>query len=779
MVKITLHRKVSQLLVTAIVTTTFAVSIFVWNHTNTSIRNQLTERLSLSYNMLVELFHETQIRLHQNAIAVSQNQLLVNAIKKEDFAGVDWLFSIGELQTDAVELRFFSSNGSLLHSTNPNVTDAVEKGSRYYPIEQAMKHGNFKTLKLINGKYLLCVYLSYAYTDDIRVIRVTYDVGETFLSDLKTKTFSDVTIISLHNKQHFMTTLSGNFKDIDDVDETSLIRAKGLPWKLDTVLGSPALYSKQFPSLLNNANESYLTYVTVDSDSVTSSFLKMQSLVLIFAFVTAVAAVLCVRYIFIQVLRPLEAFSQYSDQIANGDYSQSIKTQSSFAEILRVQEDLNAMVEKVKTREESIIESTYTDPLTGLYTRGHIKSILQSELINVKEFQAVVINVYGFRGINEIFGYECGDIILKVLAERVNKLNGIAARMSGGEILWIPELIKPRSHLEITKAALEQAIEYQNINIPFTVTMGFINCDVQVNSAEDLYKRLNTVLDEACSQQKGLLQYDDTVEQKYKRRYSIITNLKKALFEDADELALVYQPKINLQSNTVTQAEALIRWNNAELGFVAPDEFISIAEQAGFIGLVTRWVLRRAVRDVMLFKSEGLHLNIAVNISPEDLLDDTFIPYVTHLLEDNLVDHRALSFEITESIIVEQPEEAIKRIQQLKDVGFKLAIDDFGTGYSSLAYLTQLPVDLIKIDRSFVQKLSSNEQDQAICQTVIDLANKFDLEVVAEGVEDENSMNLLRDWGCHWGQGYYINRPVKFREFLEWHARHSNKNTLA
>ncbi|GEM_PF-208074 len=773
-----LQSKITQLLVTAIVAITVVVSIFVWNHTSESIRSQLIDRLNLSYNMVLEQLYGVKVRYLQNAISVSQNQRLIDAIKANNYEEIEQLHSDLMLRTNVTTIELFSSTGVKLYSTEAGYTAESPSIGYKYQLDEATTNGNFLELRTLNNENFLTVYLPYVDDDKTQILGLTYNAGRTFLTELKMKALADITILPLRKDDELMSTLPDSFMNKENVEATLLSESTNFFWKFDAIVGSQAYFSQRFPSLLNNSDETHVTFITINSDSVKSAFLKMQIPLLLFAMFAAVAGILWGKFIAKNISRPLEEFSSYSRKVANGDYTQTLKLQSAFVEILSVEKDFNSMLQNMKEREQQIIESTRIDPLTGLNTRTHIKSILQSEYINVREFQAVAINVFGFRGINDVFGYDCGDVILTTLADRVRNLKGIAARMSGGEILWIPETIKSKTSLELIKVSLEQKLECQNITIPFSLTMGYINCDNRILDSEDLYRRLNTVLGEASLQRQGLIEYDDNVEEKYKRHHSIVTNLKKALFEDADELTLVYQPKIHLASNTVCQAEALIRWNNAELGFVAPDEFIGIAEQAGFIGLVTRWVLRRAVRDVTLFKSEGLLLNIAVNISPEDLMDDTFIPYVTNLLTENLIDHRALSFEITESIIVEQPDEAIKRIQKLKDVGFKLAIDDFGTGYSSLAYLTQLPVDLIKIDRSFVQNLSSNHQNQAICKTVIELANKFNLDVVAEGIEDEGSMELLRDWGCQWGQGYHINRPVKFREFLDWHSSLNNKNKV-
>ena len=225
----------------------------------------------------------------------------------------------------------------------------------------------------------------------------------------------------------------------------------------------------------------------------------------------------------------------------------------------------------------------------------------------------------------------------------------------------------------------------------------------------------------------------------------------------------------------VTHVEALIRWNNARLGFVSPEDFIAIAEQAGFIEKITAWVINTAIADAARFRDANISVSVAVNLSAKDIMDPALLPNVLRLLEAKNLDTESLSFEITEGDLVKDHEKAVIHLQAFRDVGFEIAIDDFGTGYSSMAYLQNLPVSTLKVDKSFVLKLHEQDGDQKIVKTVISLAHSFNMNVVAEGVETIEALMLLADWGCELAQGYYICKPTSADNFITWH--HNNLST--
>ena len=260
----------------------------------------------------------------------------------------------------------------------------------------------------------------------------------------------------------------------------------------------------------------------------------------------------------------------------------------------------------------------------------------------------------------------------------------------------------------------------------------------------------------------------------YLYHLEVLKELKQALKSSQTELAMFYQPKLCLKTGQIGKVEALIRWNSKQLGFVSPELFILIAEQAGIINQVTDWVIDRVIHDVCQWQQSDINLQVAINLSVHDVANIDLLPRIIQQLEQAGLDKNNLAFEITESDLMKEPENAIEQLRAFRTYGFNLAIDDFGTGYSSLAYLKNMPVSELKIDKSFILNLEQHVDDQNIVQTIISLARRFNLEIVAEGVENEAALRLLHTWGCDWIQGYFISKPMASDQIQLWLTEHRN-----
>jgi EAL domain-containing protein (putative c-di-GMP-specific phosphodiesterase class I) len=260
--------------------------------------------------------------------------------------------------------------------------------------------------------------------------------------------------------------------------------------------------------------------------------------------------------------------------------------------------------------------------------------------------------------------------------------------------------------------------------------------------------------------------YEARLDQGTPGRLSLLGELRRAV--EHDELALVYQPRIALGGATGESVEALIRWSHPERGVLAPESFVPFAEQTGYIKVVTRWVLDGVFRQCAAWHARGLDLQVSVNISARDLHNPDFPRSLAELAAANKVRPEVVCLEVTESAVMEDPQHALAVLERLHEMGVRLAIDDFGTGYSSLAYLKRLPVDELKIDKSFILGLARDPDDAAIVRATIDLAHHMGLTVTAEGVEDGNVLETLRRLGCDHAQGMYISRPLPPGELERW-----------
>jgi EAL domain-containing protein (putative c-di-GMP-specific phosphodiesterase class I) len=266
-----------------------------------------------------------------------------------------------------------------------------------------------------------------------------------------------------------------------------------------------------------------------------------------------------------------------------------------------------------------------------------------------------------------------------------------------------------------------------------------------------------------CIYQKG---WDEI----HLRRLLLLREFESAL--ECQQISLYYQPKINFSEPHLLGAEALVRWRHPELGFVSPDEFIGVIESSGQITILTRWVLKTAIAQLKQFQQAGINLTLSVNLSTLDLLLDDLPDYIQQLLEQHQVNAKQLYLEITESALMREADKCLANLKRLQTIGTILSIDDFGTGYSSLSQLKKLPVSELKIDKSFILNLDSNEDDQLIVRSTIELAHTMGLRVTAEGVETDKIKQMLMDLSCDTAQGYLYSKPVNVDDFTLWANRY-------
>jgi diguanylate cyclase (GGDEF)-like protein/PAS domain S-box-containing protein len=423
------------------------------------------------------------------------------------------------------------------------------------------------------------------------------------------------------------------------------------------------------------------------------------------------------------------------------------------------------------------------DPLTGLPNRilfsdriGH--AILQAQRQKTK-LAIALIDLDRFKEINDSLGHTAGDQVLISVGERMAsalRASDTVARLGGDEFgLVLPEVSDPDSLLPVLERlqeALEEPIHVQSLPIGIEASIGIAIYPDHGHDAQTLIQRADVAMYEAKRDGFNYVFYDDSAHDYDVTSLTLVSDLRRAISER--ELVLYYQPKAALESGVVTSVEALIRWKHPERGLVLPDSFIPLAQETSLIGPLTLYVIEEALRQSRAWREQGLELQVAVNLSTRNLLDRSFPDQVAELLKRWEVEANALELEVTESSMLANPARAKDVLEELSALGIRLSIDDFGTGYSSLAYLRQLPVDEIKIDRSFVMRMDAEAGDAVIVRSTVDLGRNLGLEVVAEGVETIEHWECLRELGCTTAQGYYLSRPVPADELCDWLRTRAN-----
>ena len=415
------------------------------------------------------------------------------------------------------------------------------------------------------------------------------------------------------------------------------------------------------------------------------------------------------------------------------------------------------------------------DPLTDLPNRTTFRELLDQALIASKRAPGVVavmlMDVDRFKEINDTLGHYNGDLLLKRLGPRLRTMlrdEDTVARLGGDEFaILLPGL--PDDHAVAAAAErivkiFEEPFVLGGLALEVEASVGVAVYPEHGNGVDVLLNHADTAMYAAKAGRTGFAVYSDEQEQGSRRRLALAGELRRAITED--EIVLNFQPKARISTGEVTGVEALARWRHPIEGLISPSEFIPIAEQTNLLHALTERILDRALGQLRDWHARGFDLTMAVNLSMRNLLDSKLADQVAALLRRNRIDPSYLELELTEGMLMSDPRRAKEILLRLKEVGVSLSVDDFGTGYSSLAYLKDLPVDTIKIDRSFVMDMEAEPRNAAIVRSTVDLARNLGLEVVAEGVETQGAYDELVRLGCDYAQGFLLARPLPAPELL-------------
>jgi diguanylate cyclase (GGDEF)-like protein len=383
----------------------------------------------------------------------------------------------------------------------------------------------------------------------------------------------------------------------------------------------------------------------------------------------------------------------------------------------------------------------------------------------------LVIDLDRFKEVNDTFGHQYGDLLLQSIGSRLRDAIGTTAtiaRLGGDEFAVLvtnADTSRAQTVARRLQSVLDERFTVGEHNVDVGGSIGIALSPEHGADADVLLRRADVAMYLAKRAARGYAVYSFDQDQHTPGRLALISDLRKAI--EQDELMLSYQPKVSLKTSRCVGVEALTRWRHPQHGMIPPDQFIPLAEQTGMMKSLSYWVLNTALKQAQEWQREGLNLPIAVNLSMRDLHDPDLADTIAGLLRRWRVPPSSLQVEITENGLMADPARALQTVTGIRTLGLRVAIDDFGTGYSSLAYLKRLPVDELKIDRSFVRELCADADDRAIVRSTIGLGHDLGLSIVAEGVEDAATWDLLKDVGCDIGQGYYISRPVAAIDVVE------------
>ena len=504
-------------------------------------------------------------------------------------------------------------------------------------------------------------------------------------------------------------------------------------------------------------------------------FHRLQRQLALISLVAVIVSIFAGLLIARGIVRPVHELVATARRIAAGDYA-ALPPPSRNDEIGDLASAVRTMGHDIASRESRILDLAYRDPLTDLPNRAHFAERLESALAASPPAGSVAIllmDLDHFKYVNDTLGHESGDMLLREVGARlrdaVKRPGCTVARLGGDEFAillpgeWAAGARRVAAALLRT---LEAPMTFDGHVVDVRASVGIAACPEHGHESSTLMRQADIAMYAAKRNNRGIIIWDEKYNQHGHERLSLMSDLRKAV--DGNELALVYQPKVPLVGAATHYVEALVRWNHPKRGVVPPVDFIPFAEQVGYIRSITQWVLAHAIARCAAWRGEGLSINVSINLSARDVMDDTLPDRVAALLQVHGCAAQWIALELTESAILDDPGHAVENLKRLSALGCKLSIDDFGTGYSSLAYLRRLPLDELKIDKSFVMGMARDGSDNVIVRSTIELAHNMGLTVVAEGVEDEATLERLRTLGCDMVQGFFLSRPLAPELVAAW-----------
>jgi diguanylate cyclase (GGDEF)-like protein len=645
-------------------------------------------------------------------------------------------------------------------------------------LDQAGQRDGASAIALVDDKPFQVVVMPVKAPITIAWVVMGFAIDAELATDMKELSALEVAILSrdgagrwLPFESTFAPALAGSMQA--NLRNTSI----GAAHTFDLDIGG-SRYSARMVDISRDGERGASVMLARSIDDATAQYTQLERRLMLLTIagiiVAAVVSVVTAK----RIAQPLRQLAGIARRLERGDY----RAQTGFRrddEIGALAKAFDSMRDGIAKREQEIGRLAYWDPLTSLPNRARFVLLMNESLEQAgKHGQAVFVlmmDLDRFKHVNDVMGHNFGDALLRQVAGRLQRqvteahAGAHVARLGGDEFA----VLLPGAGIAAAQAiaasilrALEQPLSLDDQTVDIGAGVGIAGYPLHGADAEALLSMAEVAMYHAKQRNDGAVVYDPMIDRSSETSLSLLTELRNAI--ERNEFRLHVQPKMKLDTGEVVGVEALVRWAHPVRGNVFPDEFIPFAEQTGFIRVLTRWVLEQSAALCRDMGAQGIDLKVSVNLSTRDLLDQELPAKFADILKRHQVAPESFCLEITESAIMDDPIRAQQTLERLHAMGVELSIDDFGTGYSSLAYLKRLPVDELKIDKSFVMNMEHDIGDTKIVRSTIDLGHNMGLRVVAEGIESEAVWRLLAALGCDEGQGYFMSRPIPGDKLADW-----------
>lgn len=779
--RISFQARIAGVLIMLLLIVVVAVFLAVKAATQDAVRKQAQAQLEVGTRVFEGLLEMRGKRLRDAVQLLSSDFGFRDAVASADSATIRSVLLNHGARINANDMFLLGMDGKVLSST----VDHIPEGSPF-PYTQALRdlkaHNQSMLIVPLQGKPHLLVESTVLAPLPIARVVMGFSMDDDLAQELRSLSGLQVSFLSVVHQLPGQIISTQPQPLYDSVRGVMLSRASDQMQM--TEHGDQRFLSKRL-SLGNTgdvAGDQVVALLQSPLDQAMQAFAPLDEKLFWITLVALGGSLIGTLLLARSVSLPVRALALAAERIGQGDYSTPVALERS-DELGLLAGAINSMQSGIAEREQQLAHNALHDGLTGLPNRALVMERLGSAISAQRSVALLYLGIDNFRAIDDSIGPEGVEQLLQVIGEQLQlplRPGDTVARLSGNEFLLLVHNVQTDSAVAVADRLQRLLLKPQRIadhDISLDACIGIAAYPVNGDSPSELLRRASIARQDAAQMPGRLQVYEDGRDLAHQRQISLIRDLRHAARNG--ELALHYQPKLDIRSGRVLQAEALLRWQHPQFGNVSPAEFIVLAERTGSIQILTSWVIEEAMRQLAEWARRGLHVQLSVNISADDLLSGDLSHRVSDLLQRYRVPAEQLIFEITESAVMREPEHALKVLDRLRECGISLSVDDFGTGYSSLAHLKRLPVQELKIDQSFVRNLDETSEDAVIVRSTIEMSHNLGLRVVAEGVEYEHSLRLLERWHCDTAQGYLISRPLTAVAFEAWIAKsHSSPSMM-
>lgn len=772
-----LERRVVTLFIALILAVQIAGFFAIRDAINSNARAAIKAELKIGERIFGRLLDQNAQKLIQGANVLAKDYAFLEAIASRDNETIkSALMNHGERIGASLSMLIGIDRGISV-STSPALSASFQQ-SILPLLLQAEQSGSAARSAIVDGHPYQLVMIPIKAPVTISWVLMAVPIDKGIAADMQETSALEVSI--------FTSAIDGKWNT--DVSTLASGQAQRLAQQIPVSEGNKLLtfdfkiededYSARVVKLAQDEKFGTIAVLQLSISEAVAPYKKLQFNLLLLTIFGILSASILSIITAKRITGPVRQLVETAKRLGAGDYSVSIEVKRQ-DEIGDLAQTFISMRDGIAHREHEISKLAYWDPLTGLPNRALFVSMLKDAIAHARNKDescyVLMMDLDRFKHVNDVMGHSFGDLLLIQVGNRLCAELGQGAtkpaRLGGDEFAILLSNANQAAAEDLARRillSLEKPISLDDQTVDLGAGIGIAGFPANASDAETLLSRAEVAMYAAKRRNSGAVTYIPEIDQSSQQSLSLLSELRTAL--EQQNFRLYVQPKVALDSGKVIAVEALIRWIHPERGFIYPDQFIPFAEQTGFIRQLTLWVLDQAAQLCHVWIEQGVQLKMSVNLSTRDLLDQDLPEKFSAVLGRHQVTPTAFCLEITESAIMDDPVRAQQTLEKLHAMGFDLSIDDFGTGYSSLAYLKRLPVDELKIDKSFVLKMEQDADDTKIVKSTIDLGHNMGLRVVAEGVENLEVMRLLKELGCDQAQGYFISKPMPSENLMTWLA---------